>query len=88
MSAAAVAAVSPGPKFPRSRSSDTIGRARTISPTVAGTLSISIRRSASDTVRRTAGRSDAAACREISGSAAVPMDTPNNPIGRYINRNA
>jgi hypothetical protein len=88
MSAAAVADVSAGVKFPRSRSSATIGCARTIRPMVAGTLSIIIRRRASETVRRIAGRSDAPAWREISGSAAVPIDTPNSPIGRYIMRNA
>ena len=39
-------------------------------------------------VRRSAATSAAAASREISGSAAVPIETPNRPIGRYISRNA
>ena len=54
--AAAVAAVSAGRNRPRSNSSCTIGVARTIRPSVAGTFSISIMPSPRDTVSRIAGR--------------------------------
>ena len=72
----------------RSSSNSTIGWASTISPIVAGTFSISIIRRPVEIVRRIAARSSAAACREMSGSAAVAIDTPKSPIGRYIRRNA
>ena len=88
ISAAAVAAVSAGVNRPRSSSSDTIGRASTIRPTVAGTFSISIMRSPLEIVRRIAPASAATAWRAMSGSAAVAIEMPKSPIGRYISLNA
>ena len=55
---------------------------------VAGTFSISIIRRAPETARRIAGRSAAVAWRAMSGSAAVAIDTPKRPIGKYIRRKA
>ena len=65
-----------------------IGPARHMSPNVAGTFSISIIRSACETSLRTPCMSSAAAWRVMPGIAAVAIDTPNRPIGRYIKRNA
>ena len=65
-----------------------MGSARAIRPTIAGTFSMSISRSALDTDRRMAGMSSTAAWRATSGSDAVAIDTPNMPIGRYMSRNA
>jgi hypothetical protein len=59
-----------------------------MSPTVAGTFSISIIRSADDIVRCIPMLSPSLARRAISGSAAVAIETPKSPIGRYISRNA
>ena len=69
-------------------SSSTIGPARQIRPNVAGMFSISIMRSACETSLRTPSTSSAAAWRVMPGMAAVAIDTPNSPIGRYINRKA
>ena len=71
-----------------STSSSTIGPASAISPKVAGTFSISIIRSACETSLRTPSMLSAAAWRVMPGIAAVAMDTPKMPIGRYIRRNA
>ena len=57
-------------------------------PAVAGTFSISIMRRPADTVSRTSATIARAACRDSVGSAAVAIDTPNRPIGRYMSRNA
>ena len=83
-----MAAVSCGVKLPRSKISATIGPASAASPTVAGTLTTSMRRSARDTASRMPSTSSRAAWRETTGSVAVAMDTPNSPIGRYMTRNA
>ena len=65
-----------------------MGVDKTIKPNVAGTFSISIIAMPRDTVRRIPSTSPSAACRETAGSTAVPIDTPNRPIGKYISRNA
>ena len=80
--------MSAGAKLPRSKMTCTIGSASTINPTSAGTISISIMRSASAIVRRIPSASFSAACRETAGNVAVAIDTPNRPIGTYISRKA
>ena len=55
---------------------------------MAGTLSISIIRSALDSVARMPARSSRAAALDIVGIAAVAIDRPKSPIGRYMMRNA
>jgi hypothetical protein len=68
--------------------SATIGDARTIRPTAAGIVSISIMRSALEIVCRTPANSDCAAYRDTAGSVAVAIETPNRPMGRYMSLNA
>ena len=65
-----------------------MGSASTISPTIAGTPSMSIMRRALETVRRMPSGSFSAAERATAGSVAVAIETPNRPIGRYMSRNA
>ena len=80
--------MSAGVDCPRSKITETIGAASTIRPTVAGTLSISIIRRLLEMVARMPRASAWAAKLEIAGTAAVAIDTPKRPIGRYISRNA
>ena len=83
-----MAAVSSGVNARRSKMTRTIGDASAIRPTVAGTFNIIISVIPSAIVRRMPARSFCAACRDTAGIAAVAIDTPNSPIGRYIRRNA
>ena len=48
----------------------------------------SIRPSAFASVERIRAKSCSATIREMAGVAAVAIETPNKPIGRYISRNA
>src|SRR5207253_8139629 len=66
-SASAVAAVSAGPNFPRSKSTRTIGARRTTRPAMAGIAMYAARRSEKFRVSATARVSRAAACRAITG---------------------
>ncbi len=83
-----MASVSAAVKRPCSKMSATIGAARTISPTVAGTFSTSISPIAEATVDRMRATSPPAASRASAGVDAAAIDTPNKPIGRYITRKA
>ena len=55
---------------------------------MAGTFRTIIIAMACAAVRRIPASSPTAAKRDTAGSAAVAMDTPNSPMGRYINLNA
>ena len=65
-----------------------MGRPRTINPTIAGTFSMSIMRIARETVSRMPVSSSRAACCETVGKAAVAIETPKSPIGKYMIRKA
>ena len=65
-----------------------MGSHRTKRPTAAGTLTNAARRSAKESVSRSACGSRRAACSDSVGSTAVAMATPKTPSGNSIRRSA
>ena len=81
-SAAAVTALSPAPKAPRSSSTVVAGSRSRASPSAAGTLRNSTVRSTRETVSTSARPSVSAACCASRGKAAVASAMPKRATGR------
>ena len=65
-----------------------IGSLKATSPAVAGSARSAAARSAPEKLERSASWSRSATSRETRARLAMPMATPNNPIGSWISRNA
>jgi hypothetical protein len=65
-----------------------IGSRNATSPAVAGSARSATARSAAERFVRNPSRSPAAASRDTRARLAMPIATPNKPIGSWMSRNA